>query len=87
MNAFAAATDILCEQHERQVSNDNTVTFGKLRLQIPEHRHRRHFVRARVRVHVYPNGTMAIHHGPRRLAGYDPAGRLREQEGPTRQAA
>jgi hypothetical protein len=79
--------DILCEQHERQVGNDNTVTFGSLRLQIPEHRQRRRSVRAHVRVHVYPDGTMAIHHGPRRLADYDLAGRLLEQAGPTRQAA
>lgn len=62
-SAFIAAPapvlDILCEQHESRVDSANTVTFGKLRLQIPEHRHRRHFVRARVRVHVYPDGALA----------------------------
>jgi hypothetical protein len=54
------------------------VIFGKLRLQIPEHRHRRHFVRASVTVLVHPDGSLAVHHGPRRLATYDSGGRLME---------
>jgi len=29
-------------------------------LQIPEQRHRRHFVKATVAVHHYPDGAMAI---------------------------
>ena len=41
-------------------------------LQIPEQRHRRHFVKVTVQVHEYPDGTLAIFHGPRRLAGYRP---------------
>ena len=41
-----------------------------LALQIPAGRHRRHYVKARVRVHEYPDGTMAVFHGPRCLARY-----------------
>lgn len=69
--------DILCEQFERTVGNDNCVRFEGLSLQIPASRHRCHFVKAKVRVHRYTDGSLAIFHGPRRLADYDRAGRWR----------
>jgi transposase len=62
--------DILCVRHERVVGNDNTVRYKGLSLQIPADRHRHHYVKARVRVHEYPDATLAIFHGPRRLARY-----------------
>ena len=62
--------DILCRQEERVVGNDNTVTYRGLCLQIPPSPMRPHFVKARVRVHQYPDGTLAIFHGPRRVASY-----------------
>lgn len=43
--------DTLCVQDERVVGNDNTVRFKNLVLQIPEDKHRHHYVKARVRVH------------------------------------
>ena len=55
-----ALDDILCIHEERTVSNDNTVRYKRLALQIPAGRHRRHYVKARVRVHEYPDGTMAV---------------------------
>src|SRR5215217_7422866 len=51
-----ALEDILCVQAERVVGNDNTVRYAGRVLQIPEQRHRRHFVKATVRVHEYPDG-------------------------------
>ncbi len=39
-------------------------------LQLPPSPHRRHFVKAKVRVHEYPDGTLAVSHGPRCLARY-----------------
>ena len=66
--------DILCIQEERRVGNDNTVKWRGLSLQIPPSPLRAHFVRATVRVHEYPDGRLAIFHGPHRLADYDPAG-------------
>jgi hypothetical protein len=39
-------------------------------LQIPEQRHRHHFVKVTIQVHDYHDGTIALFHGPRRLAGY-----------------
>ena len=62
--------DILCRQEERVVGNDNTVSYHGFSLQLPASPIRSHFVKARVRVHEYPDGTLAIFHGPRRLASY-----------------
>lgn len=67
--------DILCEQYERTVSADNCVRFESLALQIPADRHRCHYVKAKVRVHRYAGGDLAVFHGPRRLADYDPEGK------------
>jgi hypothetical protein len=39
-------------------------------LQIPADRHRCHYVKAKVRVHRYANGHLAVFHGPRKLADY-----------------
>jgi transposase len=71
--------EILCVQEDRQVDKDNTVVFARLRLQIPLSPLRSHFVKARVRVRRYANGSHAIFHGPRCLARYDAAGVLQEQ--------
>jgi hypothetical protein len=60
--------DILCVQEERIVARDNTVSWGRLKLQLPDSRLRPHYVKARVRVHEYPDGSLAVFHGPRCLA-------------------
>ena len=66
-----ATREILCIQEERRVGNDNTVKWRGLTLQIPPSPLRPHFVRATVRIHEYPDGRLAIFHGPHRLAEYD----------------
>jgi hypothetical protein len=68
--------DILCEQVERTVGHDNCVRYENLFLQLPADRHRCHYVKAKVRVHRYPDGRLAVFHGPRRLADYNPQGKL-----------
>ena len=68
--------DILCEHHERTVRRDNCVSFERKRLQIPAQTHRCHFIKARVRVHRYPDGRLAVFHGPRKLADYECDGSL-----------
>jgi transposase len=70
----AALAETLCVQEERVVGRDNTVNFEGLKLQLPESPLRHHFVKARVRVHRYPDGALAVFHGPRCLARYDAAG-------------
>jgi hypothetical protein len=74
LNDAASLADILCIEEERIVARDNTVAYEKLRLQLPESRARAHYVKARVKVHEYPDGTLAVFHGPRLLARYDAAG-------------
>ncbi len=71
-----AAREILCLQEERRVGNDNAVRWRGLSLQIPPSPLRPHFVRTMVRVHEYPNGRLAVFHGPHRLADYDTEGTL-----------
>jgi hypothetical protein len=79
--------NILCVQDERVVGNDNCVRYEGRSLQIPEQAHRRHYVRASVRVHAYPDGSLAVFHGPRRLARYNADGLLINEEANTRSAA
>jgi hypothetical protein len=52
------------------------VRYHRLTLQLPPSPLRRHFVKARVRVHHYPDETLAIFHGPRCLARYASDGQL-----------
>jgi transposase len=68
--------DILCVHEERVVGNDNTVRYKNRTLQIPADRHRRHYVKAKVMVHEYPDHSLAVFHGPRRLARYSAEGEL-----------
>lgn len=68
--------DILCVQEDRTVGNDNTVRYNRRVLQIPKDRHRYHYVKAEVRVHQYPNESLALFHGPRCLARYSNDGSL-----------
>lgn len=67
--------DILCEQYPRSVTADNCVRFERLSLQIPADRYRCNYVKAKVRVHKYANGNMAVFHGRRKLADYTPDGK------------
>jgi transposase len=75
--------EILCVQEERVVANDNTVRYQGRSLQIPQDRHRYHYVKVTVRVHEYPNGTLAVFHGPRCLARYTAAGQLSNSDATT----
>jgi len=76
----AGLPEILCSQFERTVDNDNCVSYECLKLQIPRSSARVHYVKTRVRVHRYVDGTMALFHGPRRLADYDTQGIPIKQE-------
>ena len=69
--------EILCVHEERQVGNDNCVSFNRLKLQIPESPLRPHFVKARVKVHLYPDGSHALFLGPRCIGRYDKKGQIK----------
>jgi hypothetical protein len=86
-NAFVAAdptllAETLCIEEERVVARDNTVAYDNRRLQLPASRARAHYVKARVKVREYPDGTLAVFHGPRRIALYT-ALAVQIAEGPT----
>jgi Winged helix-turn helix len=78
--AFVAADpallrETLCVEEERVVARDNTVAYQGLKLQVPESRMRAHYVKARVKVREYPNGSLAVFHGPRCIGRYEASGR------------
>ena len=82
--------EILCEHHERTVGSDNCVKFGKRTLQLPADKHRCHYVKAKVAVHRYPDGRMAVFHGTRKLAAYSMEGKevsAENETGAARKAA
>lgn len=67
--------NILCRQAERAVGRDNCVAYQGKVLQLPGNQIR-HYSKARVRVHEYPDKSLAIFHGPRCLARYDAEGNI-----------
>jgi transposase len=66
--------EILCQQEERQVGKDNTVSFERLKLQIEPSPLRAHFVKATVTVRRYANHTIGLFYGPRCIGRYDAGG-------------
>ena len=66
--------EILCVQEDRIVQNDNTVRYNGKILQIPADKHRHHYVKCKVRVHQYPDGDLAVFHGPRCLVRFNASG-------------
>ena len=66
--------EILCQQEDRIVSHDNTVAFGRLKLQIEPNPSRRHFVKATVEVRRYADATIGVFYGPRCIGRYGPDG-------------
>jgi transposase len=64
--------EVLCRQESRQVGNDNCVRWRGRSLQIPPSPLRPHFVRAKVRLHEYINGAVALFWGPHRIADFPP---------------
>ena len=72
----AKLPDVFCLKAERTVGNDNCVAYEGRTLQIPPQRYRCHYVRAKVSVHEYEDGSKAVFHGATRLGRYDARGRL-----------
>jgi hypothetical protein len=66
---------ILCHEEERVVARDNTVSFGRLVLQVDKQRGRRSCAGLRVLVRRHLDGTHSVWWGPRRLGSYSAAGR------------
>jgi hypothetical protein len=73
---FRAAA-ILCLQEERRVGNDYTVKWRGSLCKSRPGRCARILCAPRC-AHEYPDGRLAIFHGPHRLAGHDQDGNLRD---------
>jgi transposase len=67
---------IWSNQQERIVANDNTVTYGKLSLQVPQQTFRFSLARCRVLVCRHLDATISLHYGPHHLGHYDSQGEL-----------
>lgn len=65
---------VFSRQSERVVGNDNTVTFGKLRLQIEQQTFRFSMAKCRVMVCHHLDESISIHYGPHQIGRYDLAG-------------
>ena len=79
--------NILCSQEERIAGHDNTVIYGKLRLQIPPSRQRHHFAKATIRVLEYADGAIALFHGPRQIAKFHADGSPDEEPSAKKESA
>jgi transposase len=67
---------IWSNQQERVVANDNTVTYGKLSLQVPQQTFRFSLARCRVLVCRHLDATISLYYGPHVLGHYDRQGQL-----------
>ena len=75
---------IFSHQEERVVGNDNTVSFGKRTLQIPQQTFRFSMARCRVLVCEHLDGVLSVHYGPHQLGRYTPEGELLGSSAPLR---
>lgn len=65
---------IFSKQHERVVANDNTITLGRVRMQIPRQTFRFSMAKCRVLVCEHLDNTISVHYGPHALGTYSPQG-------------
>ena len=66
---------IFSVQHERTVAADNTVTVGRVRLQIAPHSTRWSFAKCRVKACEHLDGRWSVRYGPHVLGWYEADGR------------
>ena len=60
-------------KYTRTVTNDNTVSFNQHRLQIPPGPQRRSYAKARVDLHHYMDGSLAVFYQGQHLVTFQPA--------------
>ena len=61
---------------EQRRAVEHGLAWRRMKLQIPPSPLRAHFVKARVKVRQYHDGSHAVFHGPRCLGRYDTQGAL-----------
>jgi transposase len=72
--AGADLKKIFSHQEERTVGNDNTVTFGKVSLQIEQQKFRFSMARCRVLVCQHLDDTISVYYGPHLVGCYQADG-------------
>jgi hypothetical protein len=65
--------DYFCFKYTRMVTNDNTLSFNKHRLQIPSGPGRKSFAKARVDLHHFMDGSLAVFYQGQHLVTFQPA--------------
>ncbi len=75
---------IFSYQEERVVGNDNSVSFGNRRLQIPQQTFRFSMAKCRVVVCQHLDGVLSLHYAAHELGRYSPEGELLESRLPLR---
>lgn len=70
LDSHMKLNEILCLQDQRIVKKDNTVSYEGKVLQIERSGHRYSYTKAKVRVHEYMNGELAIFYGHSCLGRY-----------------
>lgn len=65
--------DYFCFKYSRKVTNDNTVSFNKHRLQIPPQPQRYSFAKAKVELRHYLDGSLAVFYQAKHLVTFQPA--------------
>ena len=79
---------IFAHVDQRQVQNDNTVSFEGKRLQIPGSKQRYTYAKCRVQVYRHLDQTLSVYHGPHCLGRYSSDGQeLRSTAAVMRRAA
>lgn len=68
--------EILCIQSQRTVKRDNTVIYGSTILQIDRNSNRYSYAKAKVRVHEYADGELAIYYGHTCIGRYNKMGEV-----------
>jgi transposase len=65
--------DYFCFKYTRTVTNDNTIPFNKHRLQIPPGPGRKSYAKAKVELHHYMDGSLAVFYQGQHLVTFQPA--------------
>lgn len=71
---------VLCIQEERVVGCDNTVSWGRKKLQIAPQSWRGSLAKTRVKVCEHVDGTLSIRYGPRVAGWYEATGKPIQEE-------
>lgn len=79
--------EILCIQVHRTVKKDNTVSYGAKLLQIDRNKNRYSYAKAKVRVHEYANGELAVFYGHSCIGRYDEYGNALKEVVKSKKAA